>query len=322
MDIPVVTPATSDPLVAQLPKIPFFKNKRVIGIIVVLVLVVILAGFLLLRGTVGDRYGLKVFEGSYTSGRVLEFGLFGLQEERVKTEGELSDYAEHRGVKVAIVRNPEANTQDIFLLGPKSKQLTTNGIGKASISVSPDGKSIAYAQRADHVVGGEFSSYISGWLVTVQNIETGEVVDLGQGFAPQFYTNQDGATRVLFTTRTGVSSVDLKTKSVRSIDFINPGIIDFAATISGDGKYLAVPNGITKVSQIFSVTETETEFSVALATIGTVPFTHAAFVGHKLYGVSRTDDGSASLYVVSGDTKDVPPAPFALPKNSSYRIIP
>lgn len=322
MDIPVVAPVTPNAAENNSPKVPFFKNRKLVGISAVLFLLAILViGLVLFKQTAGSLYGVKVFEGQYTSGKVLEFGLFGLKEKKIKVEGELSDYAEYGNVKVAIVRNAEDNTQDVFLLGAKNKQLTTNRIGKASASVSSDGKYIAYAQRADHVVGGDFNPQISAWSVVVFDIGSGVATELGQGFAPQFYVGNDGVTRVLFTTRTGVSSVDISTKSVRSLDFIHPGLVDYSAAISRDGKYLAVPNGLTKVFQIFELTESSTEFSVALMNVGPVPFVHGAFKGHSLLGVERAEDGTASLRSVTPDVDEAQSPAEPLPANSHYRII-
>lgn len=322
MDIPVVAPVTPDTVENQSAKIPFLKNKKLVGIVgVFFLLAVLVIGFFLSKSSAGDLYGVKVFEGTYTSGKVLEFGLFGLKEEKVNVVGELTDYSEYGNIKVAIVTNAETKTQDVFLLGLKNKQLTTNGIGKAAVSISSDGKYIAYAQRADHVVGGEFSSQISAWSVIVTEIATGTHTNLGQGFAPQFYVTSDGATRVLYTTRTGVSSVDIATKSVRSLDFINPGLIDYSATVSRDGKYLAVPNGLTKVFQIFEFTESSTEFSVALKNVSSVPFVHGAFSGHLLLGVERAEDGTASLRSVSPAVGEAQSPTEPLPANSHYRII-
>jgi hypothetical protein len=322
MDIPVVAPVTPEVVDNQSSRKPSLTRRTLIGIIgVLIILALCIAGFFYVKNSAGGLYGVKVFEGTYASGKVLEFGLLGLKEERLAVSGVLNDYAEYGNIKVAIVTDAETKAQDVFLLGPKNKKLTEDGIGKVAVSVSSDGKYIAYAQRADRAVGGEFSPQISSWSIIVTEITTGTQMDLGQGFAPQFYKSSDGSTRVLYTTRTGVSSVDLATRAVRSIDFLNPGIIDFSATVSRDGQYLAVPNGVSKVFEIFRLTDTNTEFSVALVNIGPSPSVHGALTGNRLVGVSRTDDGTASLWTAGYSPEDKKITPFTLPANSHYRVV-
>lgn len=323
MDTPVVAPVSSHSDEIKSPAVPFFKNKKLMGTggVLVVLLILLIVGFVFLKGSMGGLYGVKVFEGQYTSGKVLEFGLLGLKEKRIAVEGELSDYAESGTTQVAIVRNPEAQTQDVVLLSPQKKQLTSNGVGKAAVSVSPGGKYVAYAQRADQVVGGDFNPQISAWSIIVLNTATGEVSSLGQGFAPHFYETEEGALKILYTTRTGVSSVDLATKAVRSFDFIHPGVVDYAATISTDGKYLAIPNGLTKIVQIFELTESETEFSVELRNVGNEAFVHGAFVGHIFVGVARSEQGAGTLWSISVAEDKTWSSEGTLPANSHYRII-
>lgn len=264
--------------------------------------------------------GAMLFKGDSVSGKVIVGGVFGWDEKKVAISGDLSDFARGDQATVAIVRNTDTGAQDVHMLTPTERALTTDGFGKAAVAVSRDGKFVAFSQRADTSIGAEFSARISAWQVVVMDTQTGTIKNYGEGFAPQFF-NKDGVTYLLFTTRTGITVINTSTLASRSMVFINPGLVDYAGLVSSDGVYLAVPNGVTKVLDVFSLTLSETDFSVSLLGIAPVAFTHSAFVGNSIEGIVRNADGSLTLRIVEPKQLTAPGTTYALPDASYYRVI-
>lgn len=264
--------------------------------------------------------GALLFAGDYTSGSVIVGGVFGWDEKKVAVSGVLSDYARSDQATVAIVRNTETGAQDVHLLTPTERALTTDGIGKAAVAVSRDGKFVAFSERADKSIGGDFSPQISAWQVVVMDTETGTAQNYGMGFAPQFLSKGDQH-YVLFTTRTGITVVNLSTAVSRSLVTINPGLIDYAAIVSKDGTYLAVPNGVSRKLDVFTLQLSEEDLSISLLGVAPTAFVQSSFVGGALEGVVHNDDGSFVLHVLDPQKLTLPGSSYPLPDASYYRII-
>jgi len=311
---PIVSPVME-------PISPKYSLARIIAIGIVGLIIVGAAGYALyVHVTNPSPLGTLLFTGLYDSGNVVEGGVFGWDEKKITVAGTLSDFARSGKYSVAIVKNDESGAQDVHLLAPVSKVLTTDGVGKSAVAISGDGTYVAFSERADMSVGSKFTPQISAWQVVVMNAESGEKKYYGEGFAPQFFS-KDGESYVLFTTRMGVTIVNTTTLASRSMVFINPGVVDYSAIVSGDGAYLAVPNGISRILDIFTLNLTETDFSVSLLGVAPAPFVNSAFVGNSIEGVVRNEDGSLVLRVIDPNQATLLGSSYVLPEAPYYRII-
>ncbi|MES2014233.1 MAG: hypothetical protein V4437_00260 [Patescibacteria group bacterium] len=267
--------------------------------------------------------GLSVFEGDYTHGKVFTFGIFGFHEKAVPVDGILADYASAGGTSVALVRNFTTNAEDITLVSEKGRLLTNDGGGKAALSVSEDGTFMAFAARTDTSVGVGFTPQLSAWTIKVVNIKNGNITVMGTGFAPQFFTS-GGKLMLIFTGPTGITIVDLATNTAQTTFFLNPGVIDYAAHISRDGKFMAIPNGLTKHYDLFSVTHIAAP--LGLSALGSVSPTlvHGGFLGDTFYGVERTPAATLNLvqFAPAKPSELEGEAVFSFSGSSLYRIIP
>lgn len=295
--------------------------KRVYALVSVALVIIIILGFLYVRAVPVRLIGLKVFEGAYLSGKVHSFGITGFHEKKIKVSGTLADYASSGGVAVALVRNAETNSVDVMMLSPKAHALTSDGGGKASVSVSPDGTMVAYAALTNAPSDTYFTAQLSAWSIKVLDVKTGEVTLMGTGFGPEFFTN-NGKLMLLFTGPTGITVADVALKTSQTTFFLNPGVIDYAAHISRDGKYVAIPNGLTKNYELFSVTHIEAP--IGLNPLGHIQQTlvHGAFNGDTFYGVEREPSGAAHVWRFTPKTPLSGAKTFDLPMNALYRIIP
>jgi len=292
-------------------------KRFIITIIGVLVLIVLLAGiYLVMRGTPLSLKGVTVFEGDYISGDLHSFGLLGYKDINIPVDGFLSDYTNENGVQAAVVLSPDVTAQDIFLIGSDTKMLTETGNGKAGLAVSEDGYSIAYAETK--TAGVLFDVQLSAWTVKTLNLETGEIWEVGTGFAPQYFT-RDGVAYLLYTSPRGVVVADLAAKTTQTSFIFNPGTLDYVAQISADGSMLAMQNGLTQKHDLFTVKRIQAPLDLAL--VGTIEpvLENAAFVGDTLYGTQWTAEAGANLWKVSSDA--TAEKMYAFPTEGHHRII-
>lgn len=294
--------------------------KRVYALAAVAAVIIIALGFWYAQAVPVRLIGLKVFEGDYLGGKMFAFGLTGFHEKKVEVKGTLADYASARGVSVAIVRDADLDTADIMMLTPKAQALTTDGFGKAAIAISPDAEMVAFAALTGAEAGTFFTPQLSAWTIQVLDVKTGAVASLGTGFAPEFFKSKDKL-MLLFTAPTGITVVDVAAKTSQTTFFLNPGVIDYAAHISSDGKYLAIPNGLTKHYDLFKVTHIEAP--IGLDPLGSAEpiLIHGAFKGDTFYGIERVPEGAPRLWRFNTQKPPVGEPVFNLPTPSIYRVI-
>lgn len=309
-----------DQTVPQTPDRPLLNltPKQWISIGVIAALLIVLAVVAVGMKMLPNTY---LIEGQYTNAKLMKLSVFGLKDKEVNVSGELSDYAMGGRTRVAIVRNAETGAQDLVQLSPKEVALTSDGIGKAAAAVSEDGKHVAFARRADNQVGGDSSPYISRWEVAVINLDDGTVREFGQGFAPQFFT-KDGVQYVLFTTRVGVSISDVASGATKTITFMNPGVIDYAAIVARDGSYFAVPNPVSQAYDVFTLTAVAPEISYTHYAVAPTRFISGVLEDGVLMGVARDTAGVARLWhvpltegLLTGEVVR------ELPTNAHYRLV-
>jgi len=294
--------------------------KRVYALVAVALVIAVVLGFFYVRAVPVRLIGLNLFEGGYTEGKVVSFGLLGLQEKKIKVDGVLADYAAARGTAVAIVRNPDTNAADVMMLSPKIRPLTADGEGKAAIAVSPDGRVVAYAALMNASAGTYFTPQLSAWNIKMINLDSGEVTLMDKGFAPEFFKSDDKM-MLMFTGPTGITIADVAAKTAQTTFFLNPGVIDYAAHISMDGKLIVIPNGLTKHYDVFSVTKLEAPLGLSpLGSLGPV-LIHGAFKGNAFYGIERAPGSTAHLWKFDISDAAKGEKAFDLPVSSIYRVV-
>lgn len=311
MDIqPVQAPVAMEPTHS--------RRRFIITIIGVLVLIAaLIGGYFFLQAKSGGLNGVSIFRGDYITGELHKFNLLGLREKNIAVTGTLSDYAEEGGTKVAIVLAPDERSQDLWLIGGEPRQLTADGIGKAAVSLSPDGKWAAYAQLADAPAGALFNVQLSAWSVRVMNVETGEFWDAGAGFAPQFFVRDD-VTYLLFTSARGVVVADATARTTQTTFFLNPGTVDYAAIISEDGSHVAIPNGVNRMYDLFTVTRVAAPLQITFVATAPVLLEGAQFKDDTLYAVEWNESGS---YVWKMEANGAAENIYTLPTAGHHRII-
>lgn len=294
--------------------------KKVYILISAVVLVFVL-GVLYVRAVPVHLIGLNVFEGNYFQGSLFSFGVTGFNEKNVAVDGALIDYASAKGTTVALVQNEETRAVDVVVIAPRAHYLTENGGGKAALSISPDGTMVAYSDLVDTSDDLNITTQISGWTIKVLDIKTGEITNLGTGVVPEFFET-NGSPMLLFTSPNGITIVDIVKKTSQTTPFLNHGVIDYAAHISRNGKYIAIVNGLTKHYELFKVTRTE-------APLGLIPLgrlepllTFGAFKGDVFYAVERNQEENSRLWKFKMTQSPVGTPVFNFPNTSSYRVLP
>lgn len=294
--------------------------KRAYVLVVAALIIITALGFWYVTAVPVRLIGLTVFEGDYLGGKVSTFGFAGFHEKKIMTEGTLADYASAGGASVAIVRDSTLNTADIVMLAPKAQKLTTDGFGKAAIAISPDADMVAFATLTGAEAGTFFTPQLSAWTIQVLDVKSGVVTSMGTGFGPEFFKSKDKL-MLLFTAPTGITVADVGAKTSQTTFFLNPGVIDYAAHISSDGKFIAIPNGLTKHYDLFKVTHIEAP--IGLDPLGSVEpvLIHGAFRGDTFYGVERVPEGAPRLWKFNTQKPPVGEPIFNLPVSSIYRVI-
>ncbi|MES2135411.1 MAG: hypothetical protein V4449_04180 [Patescibacteria group bacterium] len=299
---------------------PVHSNKKLLLIGVLVVVLVALGAWY--AYTIPVRLiGLHVFEGDYRTGKVLSFGILGLAEKKLSVNGVVADYASAKGTAVAVVRNPDTNTEDILLMSDNGRTLTTDGEGKVALAVSPDGTMVAYSALTNAPADTFFTPQFSAWTIKVINIKTGEMTLMGSGFGPEFFTS-NGKLMLMFTDATGITIADMATKTSQTTFFLNPGVIDYSAHISDDGKFIAIPNGLTKHYDLFAVTHLEAPLGIdPLGSVEPV-LVHGDFKGSNFYGVEYIRDVNSRLWRFTTAKPPVGEVVFDLRAQSLYRVLP
>ncbi len=298
---PTVTNQTPVPPVR--PPVHGNTLRRTIVLVVLAAVLILLIGLgIVFRNEIMSAYALRdvrVSEAQYRDITVQGFSLFGLRTEKI-ISGVTGDYTSVRGVRAAIVSNNDG-TQDTVLLSDNNRTLTTDGLRKAALALSPDGTKLAYAALTELREGEQAVPFTGRWTVRIVDLATGESMDLGLGFAPEFFS-RDGADYLLYTTPTQLTIFDIAKKSASGTDFFTPSSVDYTARISEDGTYLTIRSAVTGKFDVFTVDSIEGR--LALSPVGTVDtqLTDTQWVGDTLYGLTEPADGTVSVIAV--DPKD------------------
>lgn len=296
-------PTSSAPVTVS-PVESHHSRRSIISITVAIIVVALIITGVAYRNDVVTAYLLRdvhFSEAQYRDVRVQQIGLFGASTNNVAGKETVGDYASSRGVRAAILSNPDG-TQEVVLLSDHNRKLTSDGLQKATLAVSPDGTTLAYAALTQPREKETFSSFTGRWTVRLVDIATGKSTDLGVGFAPEFFT-RDGNNYLLYTTPTQLAVYDLKKNSTIGTDFFTPSAVDYTAHISPDGAYLAIRSAVSGKFDVFAVTGVDG--FLALSPIGSIhtQLTDVEWVGSVAYGL--TESVAGRVHILTVDPKNV-----------------
>lgn len=233
-----------------------------------------------------------------------------------KVPGVLEDYATGKGTKAAIVRMEEG-AFEVFTLGGIPRQLTVDGVRKASLALSEDGQWIAYAALSDFDVGN--TEQLSSWTVHILNTQTAATLSLSKGYAPQFFT-REGKTYLFFASPKGLTVFDPENGTSLTDFYELPNSIHAVPVIAKDGKHLALKDAKTNLYSVFEIWEMA-PFVIHAVRVIPEPFSSAAFSGDALLGLSPFPDNI--VYAFDFTRVDAAPKTYQLSDASApYRLLP
>lgn len=203
--------------------------------------------------------GVRTVEGAFESRSVYEYGLFDRRPVPLAHPGRLVDY-DRSGAHEAVLAFFE-ETRDVaaVVLGPEPTTLAASHTVKSSVTIAPDGRTVAYAELIQADEGAAFASMDAyfdpdRWVIKTVDVGTGAVTTQGVGYAPRLFTYQ-GAPYVLFTNGIGIRIMSLGETGDR-VDVVHVFSTSGRqpAEISDDGSHLALFDASIGTYRIFRVT--------------------------------------------------------------------
>lgn len=225
----------------------------------------------------GPQPGHLVIAQGFPAAALHAYGASGLTAVTA-SEGPLSDIEVTGAGRFGIVRG-EDGVIDVYNLSTHTR-LTQDGNRKESLAVSNDGAWIAFAEPAE----SEDASLdaLSSWRVVLAHVDDGETIDLGSGYAPQFFV-QNGTTYLFFTSPDGITTVDVNTRSASTYEVSVVDAIASVALVDADGSLVAIKDALIDRYGIFALTEPMPLTLSARATVD-APLLSAAFSQGAFYG--------------------------------------
>lgn len=272
------------------------RTPLLVAVSVLVILIVVLAGFFAVRYfnlvPVGET-PLQVSLGS-----VIDAQLFEL------TSGALAIVVAPEGSVVSRARRSDIGTEATTLMPPNtlgaaliletpdgSRELAGPATMKDAVALSFDGGLLAYAELDAPPGSLLYSENIADWRVRVLNVATGDASDLGVGYAPYFISHNPDV--LVFSSLDGIVSVELG-RGEAPVLFSQSAIesVLHAAHASSDGRSLIAYNVLTEQWNIHSVTQTH---PLKLSALGAVQsaFDRVALSDTHFFGVYRDEATNA-----------------------------
>lgn len=304
----------------EAPLLPQEKNRWLVPAALFAALILIAGAlYFFINSTVALR-GLHVLKVGDTGASLQVFGFNGLKEVAVPTEGNVIDYASSATTKAFLVVDAELKAS-VVLAGSEPKVLY-RGVGDlARLVVSEDGTMVAVAELDPARKDSDFTS-IDAWTVHVFDASGTKLMST-PGYAPSFFTSE-GATFLMVTAPTGITIVDPANRSSATQPVLDSAHITRTATVSPDGKYLAIPNALVESYTLYEVT--------SLAPLRFAPLwdlepklSSVVWDKETLYGVSREKGAgeSSKLYSFQTSAESAGTLRYTFPLTSAhYRITP
>lgn len=290
------------------------NKKLIIGGIVLVAAVVLIAlvPMIMKNLQVSNALGgARILVSGAEKSGLYEYTWLGMRQVKLPVEGTVTDYARNGAHEAVIAHEGDANKSLAYVLGDEPRTVGVPLGEKASIAISPDGAWVAYATRAD--VGGDLYS----WNVQAVEVATGDLVELGAGFAPQFFT-RDGMTRLMFRGPEGITIADLSARKSFTTPFTMPAEITNAGAVAADGSRFVSRNNYTGEFTLYTVSAVEPYFMPVIA--GTIPgrlsgvrFTHDALIATEGAELKRVEFDAPGTVESVHTFKDA---------TATYRLIP
>ncbi len=107
----------------------------------------------------------------------------------VYPERNILEVARTNGVMVGVLEDAQSGAVDVFLIqGKKLTPLTTDGLPKSSITISPDGSRVAFAVKGPAFEGIREDAYdVRRYEISVLRISSPDVVGVYKGNHPRFF---------------------------------------------------------------------------------------------------------------------------------------
>ncbi len=185
----------------------------------------------------------------------------------------LIDYTRNGIYEAAIEKTGEKPTRSaIVVLGGAEPRVLAEGPGlKASVSISPDGTTVAYAElietrEVDHEKEPEFVRDSKNWTVKTKvytvDVATGRIIEWGIGFSPYFFT-KDGVTYLLYSGPEKIHIQDRdRIQPERTIAYRTTAFLP--TEVSADGAYIAIGNPSRDIYEFYKLIFTKDSVHVEL----------------------------------------------------------
>jgi len=307
MNLYMDTPTYSPPPLTSQPH----SNKRLlyISLIAGLVAVVIIAITALpsVRTSLALR-GIEFASNGYAAGPIFKVGLFGLKE--ISLPSGTVDYAKAGNHRVVVT-----DTGQVTVLGSGPKVVADSPSRKAAVAIHPAGTFIAYAESQ------EASPNIAAWTVHLVDVESAQTLDLGPGFAPAFFTS-NGKDYLAFTSPTGITFMDIAARTALTLPLNNVSGTRYAAAVSPDGAYIAMPNALTGKYDLFA--RIESDNTIRLSAVGSTDsgLSDVAWKNGTLYGVTEPMNGKVGVVRIEPASPQYAEPLYSFMSEEFYRLIP
>lgn len=303
------------------------KKVLIIGVPVLLIIIGVLVYFW--QATLDDETGKHTIETKIYDERLSDiyvlttqdqdpaFTLVSLQNGNKEViasqyEGNLIDYKESHNQKAALVLN--GHRQDLLLKHSWNDEFTkiaSDYKQKRGLTFSLDGKTI-YFTEYDALESGDVAD-ASSWMIKSYNIETGEYLDVIQGYLPRpIYIGTD-IEGLLYTSDTGLSFYDTNSQKTEKVGSSLTGSVKNPIQVTPDGKYILVHNNLLDTYDVYTLTIADPlvldpVFSIPESSIQTVSNTDVFFVDRDeqsvvAYTIDEEARGTDMYIFEEGDSK-------------------
>ncbi len=304
------------------------KNSGILYLLVGIILLGIAIALFPLRGEVlwhrvYSEYSMRdiyVTKGNTNPVVPYGFGFMGIKLHGIPgVQGILGDFDEKAQVSAASIRTNAEDVQQVYLLAPSHKVLSTGPGAKSAVAISPDGTFVAYSVATST---NTFSQKLSAWNVKIFSSLTGVTVDLGPGFAPEFFEH-DGKIELLYTSMKGITVMNIASLKSFTTPFDFSDDVGFAAKISPDGKHIGLRDSATKRFGLYSVYRIASNVPLGITPIpGSVNTADDVTLTSGSVFTTQFAHGAVTIRKASYGDASIGNVLYTFPADAPYRFIP
>ncbi len=264
---------------------------------VLAVILVVAAGllyFLLGTGKTFSLQGVRYLEGTFDARVLKELSLSGSQEVLLPVPGRVIDYARAGDSEAAIVLLDDA-VQAVYVQtnGEWRAVVERPGI-RGGLSLSPDGNTLAYAERkADiPVVETPLEFYDpASWVVRVLTLDTGSEAQMGDGYGTTLFV-REGALHLAYGAPLGIHIANLVTGMQDTVPLERGGFSKVSTILSSeDGTHILIPS-VMGDYELYLLKEIENNYVLERHERQPVDARAAAFKNGQIFVLTTTEGNS------------------------------